>query len=87
MRSLALFFLLIGVILITIGYSKTSLKCPPPKVEYRLVPHTFYEQQMSDQQLLNLDIFKGESFNGNHYESIHSDRDNNYPVNLQNIFN
>ena len=87
MKSLALLILLIGIILITLGYSKTSLKCPPPKVEYRLVPHTFYDEQMSNQNLMNLDIFRTNSFNGNHYESQLSDRDENYPINLQNIFN
>ncbi len=89
-RSLALLILLIGIVLITVGYSKTTLKCPPPQIEYRLVPRTFFEEQMSNQNLTQLDMFSNTSFNGNHYDAntaSNSDRENTIPINIQNIFN
>lgn len=88
-KSLALFILLIGIILITIGYSKTTLKCPPPEIEYRLVPRTFFEEQMSNQNLTQLDMFSDTSFNGNHYQTVGSSHSTSstIPINIQNIFN
>ena len=47
MRSIALLLLFIGIVLVVIGYTKSTLKCPPPKIEYRFVPRTFYEEQLS----------------------------------------
>lgn len=35
MRSLATLLLLAGIVAITIGYTKTTAACPPPRVEYR----------------------------------------------------
>ena len=51
MKSVALLFLLVGIILVVIGYTKTTLKCPPPRVEYRFVPRTFFEEQLSPDQV------------------------------------
>ena len=45
MRSIVLFFTFIGVILITIGYVKTNMKCPPPLVKFKYIPKTFDEEQ------------------------------------------
>ena len=47
MNPLALLILLIGIICIVIGYSQAQQQCPPPKIEYRYIPRTFYEQQLS----------------------------------------
>ena len=46
MKSIILFFLLVGVIFIIKG-QKENL-CPPPRVEYRYIPRTL-EQQEYDQ--------------------------------------
>ena len=47
MKSLALLLLFIGIILVVIGYTKNTDKCPKPKVEYRFVPRSFFEEQLS----------------------------------------
>jgi len=46
-KSFVLLLFLIGIILIVIGYTKSKMKCPPPKIEYRFVPRSFYEEQLS----------------------------------------
>ena len=47
MRSIALLLLLLGIVLITIGYTKMKIKCPPPRIEYRFVPQTFIDEQLN----------------------------------------
>ena len=51
-RTLALAFLLAGIVFITIGYTKMSFTCPPPKVEYRYIPRKIYEEQLYDQDIM-----------------------------------
>lgn len=51
-RTLALALLLAGIVFITIGYTKMSFKCPPPKVEYRYIPRKIYEEQLYDQDIM-----------------------------------
>lgn len=51
-RTLALAFLLAGVVFITIGYTKMSSNCPPPRVEYRYIPRKIYEEQIYDQDVM-----------------------------------
>ena len=46
MRSLATLLLLFGIVAITIGYTKTTATCPPPRVEYRYVPRKYLDEQM-----------------------------------------
>ena len=46
MRSLALALLLAGIVMITIGYTKIRLKCPPPRIEYRIVPRSLLNEQL-----------------------------------------
>ena len=46
MRSLATLLLLAGIVAITIGYTKTTATCPPPRVEYRYVPRKYLDEQM-----------------------------------------
>jgi len=53
MKSILLFVFLIGVFMILFGYSKSFHKCPEPKIEYRYIPRSFYEEQMSPP-----DVFK-----------------------------
>jgi len=45
MNTPIVLILMIGVILITIGYMNNMKKCPPPRVEYRFIPRTFDEEQ------------------------------------------
>lgn len=51
-RTLALALMLIGIVFITIGYTKMSFTCPPPKIEYRYIPRKIYEEQIYDQNIL-----------------------------------
>jgi hypothetical protein len=51
-RTLALALFLIGVVMITIGYTKMSFICPPPKIEYRYLPRKIYEEQLFDQDIM-----------------------------------
>ena len=47
MNSLPLLFLLLGMFFILVGYYKFNKDCPPTKIEYRYIPRTFYNEQMS----------------------------------------
>ena len=40
--------------MITIGYMENYKKCPLPKIEYRYIPRSFYEEQVSSVNLKNL---------------------------------
>lgn len=51
-RTLALGLFLMGVVFITIGYTKMSFTCPPPKVEYRYIPRRIYEEQLYNQDIM-----------------------------------
>jgi hypothetical protein len=57
MKSILLFVFLIGTFMVLFGYSKSYQKCPEPQIEYRYIPRSFYEEQMTPPE-----IFK--SFNG-----------------------
>jgi|SaaInlV_165m_DNA_2_1040747.scaffolds.fasta_scaffold132562_1 hypothetical protein len=54
MRSIILFFTFIGVILITVGYVKTNMKCPPPLVKFKYISKTFDEEQNNPLPITNL---------------------------------
>ena len=47
MNSLVLLLFLIGVILVTIGYTKSNNNCPLPKIQYKFIPRSLYEEQFS----------------------------------------
>ena len=44
----------------TIGYMENYNKCPPTKIEYRYIPRSFYEEQVSS---INLKNFYSDLFN------------------------
>ena len=69
-RTLALALLLAGIVFITIGYTKMSFTCPPPKVEYRYIPRKVYEEQLYDQDIMGK--FKG-MFDGTDPKIINDD--------------
>ena len=50
MKSLSFFFLMLGVIFITIGYmnNKCLEKTPEKEIEYRFVPRTIYDEQIEN---------------------------------------
>ena len=50
-RTLALALLLAGVVFITIGYTKMTIKCPE-KIQYRYIPRKIYEEQLYDQDIM-----------------------------------
>ncbi len=45
MKSLILVLLVIGLVMIGVGYVKSNMQCPPPRIEYRYVPKSFNEEQ------------------------------------------
>jgi hypothetical protein len=45
MKAVVLILALIGIILLSVGYVKSNLQCPPPKIEYRYIPKTFDDEQ------------------------------------------
>ena len=88
MRSFVLVLLLIGIVLVTIGYSNLRLKCPPPRIQYRILPQSYIEEQLSGktnsevlQTLFNSDdpFFRDTSL------SINTKSDNN--TTIENFYN
>ena len=60
MKSLVLIIFIIGIVFITVGYMENYNKCPPPRIEYRYIPRSFYEEQVSS---INLKNFYSDIFN------------------------
>jgi hypothetical protein len=52
MKSLAIFFLFIGIILVIQAYYKNMSECPEPETIIKYVPRSIYEEQLSDEQKL-----------------------------------
>lgn len=49
--SVPLLLLFLGIVCITIGYSKLEKNCPRPKIEYRYVPQSIYAEQLDNPSL------------------------------------
>ena len=60
MKSFILILFIIGALMLTIGYMENYKKCPLPKIEYRYIPRSFYEEQVSS---VNLKNFYSDMFN------------------------
>jgi hypothetical protein len=45
MKSIILVLAMVGIILLSVGYVKSNLQCPPPKIEYRYISKTFEDDQ------------------------------------------
>ena len=45
---------MIGIILLSVGYVKSNLQCPPPKIEYRYISKSFEDEQDVQQPILAL---------------------------------
>lgn len=54
MKSIIIIIFIIGLIFLVSGYVKTNFKCPGPKIEYRYVPQTFYNEQIVKTDLKKL---------------------------------
>jgi len=55
MKSIAIFLLFIGTVLIIQGYYSNLAACPKPKTIIKYVPRSFYEEQLPDTE--NLDKY------------------------------
>ena len=64
MKSLALLFLVVSIVFITMGYMERKVKSKEENkvIEYRFVPRTFLEEQTYAQNLKNnfSDMFENE---------------------------
>lgn len=45
MKSIIIILTFIGILGIAVGYVNQIQKCPPSKIEYRLIPRTFQQDQ------------------------------------------
>ena len=63
MRAIINIIFIIGIICITVGYMQNYTNCLPPKIEYRYVPRTFFEEQTTNVNLRKLysDMFNESS--------------------------
>lgn len=52
MKSFLILLFIVGFYMIIVGYIKNHKKCPQPKIEYRYIPRTFYEEQMQPTNVL-----------------------------------
>jgi hypothetical protein len=52
MKSIVILFFIIGVVMVLVGYTRQYSICPNPKIEYRYIPRTFYDEQLSSQNVL-----------------------------------
>lgn len=55
MKSIAIFLLFVGTVLIIQGYYSNLSACPKPKTIIKYVPRTVYEEQLSEKE--NLDTY------------------------------
>jgi len=80
MRSFALILLLIGIVLITIGYTTRQIKCPPPRIEYRFVPRSFLDEQIGGNSLDQVSSIFGNSdpFFKQEDSNVNADTSNNF---------
>ena len=47
MRIVIIIIFIIGIVFIVTGYMENFKQCPLPKIEYRYIPRSFYEEQVS----------------------------------------
>ena len=52
MKSVLLFLFFGGILMIVIGYVRQSAVCPAPRIEYRYIPRTFYDEQLSGDSVM-----------------------------------
>ena len=54
MNSIAILILIIGIIFLIVGYNKSTNTCPPPRIQYRFLPRSFYDEQINPTNLQSL---------------------------------
>lgn len=54
MKSIVLILAMVGIILLSVGYVKSNLQCPPPKIEYRYISKTFEDEQDVQTPIMSL---------------------------------
>lgn len=54
MKSIVLILAMVGIILLAVGYVKSNLQCPPPRIEYRYIPKTFEDDQNVNTPILSI---------------------------------
>ena len=52
MKSIVLLLFIIGLIMVLTGYTRQYTICPNPRIEYRYIPRTFYDEQLSSGNVL-----------------------------------
>jgi hypothetical protein len=45
---------MIGIILLAVGYVKSNLQCPPPRIEYRYITKDFEDEQDAQKPILSV---------------------------------
>lgn len=53
MKSIIFLLLIFGIIFVSVGYYKSNQQCPPPIVQFRYVPQTFEQEQLSQEPILS----------------------------------
>jgi len=52
MKSIIILIFIIGVVMVLVGYTRQYSICPNPRIEYRYIPRTFYDEQLSSENVL-----------------------------------
>lgn len=84
MKSFILIIFIIGIVFVTIGYMENYNKCPPPQIQYRYIPRSFYEEQVSS---TNIRKFYSDIFNEPDTWSTYPFNENNTKYNRMNYKN
>lgn len=54
MKSIIIVLAMVGIILLSVGYVKSNLQCPPPRIEYRYISKTFDDEQNVNTPILSV---------------------------------
>ena len=47
MNSIAILILFVGIVFLIVGYNKSTNICPRPRIQYRFLPRSFYDEQFN----------------------------------------
>ena len=47
MNSIAILILFVGIVFLIVGYNKSTNICPRPRIQYRFLPRSFYDEQLN----------------------------------------
>ena len=53
MNFVLLICFILSIMLLYMGFMNTFWKCPPPRIEYRYVPRSFYEEQLQETDIMS----------------------------------